>query len=136
MEIKIVRVDTSEEGTFGVLLLDGKAFCNTLELPWKNNTKKISCIPAGKYSATVRKSAKFDYVPEILNVPGRSDILIHPGNVLANIEGCIMVGKSYGKLKTERALFDSRLAMDALRAEILSAKKLSVETIWLPGLPV
>jgi hypothetical protein len=35
------------EGTNGKLECEGKLICNTIELPWKNNETKVSCIPKG-----------------------------------------------------------------------------------------
>ena len=37
------------DGTNGKLECEGKLICNTIELPWKNNEKRVSCIPEGKY---------------------------------------------------------------------------------------
>ena len=37
------------DGTNGKLKCDGEFICYTIELPWKNNEKRVSCIPVGKY---------------------------------------------------------------------------------------
>jgi hypothetical protein len=37
------------EGCNGKLECEGKLICHTIELPWKNNETKVSCIPEGKY---------------------------------------------------------------------------------------
>ena len=37
------------EGTNGDLLLNGDKVCSTIELPWKKNAPKVSCIPEGEY---------------------------------------------------------------------------------------
>ena len=44
---EIVRLEKSADGTFGVLRLDGKVFCVTLELPDRGNKVNVSCIPVG-----------------------------------------------------------------------------------------
>ena len=36
-------------GTNGKLECEGKFICYTIELPWNNNEKRVSCIPVGKY---------------------------------------------------------------------------------------
>lgn len=66
--------------------------CRTLELTWKNNQKKKSCIPAGEYDVVKHKSPKFGLCFWIKNVKNRSEILIHPGNFHRQILGCILVG--------------------------------------------
>ena len=78
------------EGTNGKLECDGKLICNTIELPWKNNETKVSCIPEGKYFIKKRYSKKFQWHLEIINVKNRSLSLFHPANnALQEQNGCI-----------------------------------------------
>ena len=78
------------EGTNGQLECDGKMLCNTIELPWKNNQKRVSCIPEGKYILKKRYSKKFKWHIEITDVKDRSAILFHPANnALKELHGCI-----------------------------------------------
>lgn len=68
--------------------------CFTLELPWRDNARGISCIPAGNYSARLYDSPRHGMVALLDGVPGRSMIEIHAGNYTTQIEGCILVGDS------------------------------------------
>jgi hypothetical protein len=78
------------EGTNGKLECEGKLICNTIELPWKNNETKVSCIPEGKYFIKKRCSNKFKWHLEVLDVKNRSLILFHPANnALQELNGCI-----------------------------------------------
>ena len=78
------------EGTNGVLSLNGKEICKTIELPWRNNKARVSCIPEGKYKIRKRFSAKFKWHLEITNVKNRKYILFHPANnALKELNGCI-----------------------------------------------
>ncbi len=78
------------EGTNGKLECEGKFICNTIELPWKNNETKVSCIPEGKYFIKKRYSKKNQWHLEIINVKNRSLILFHPANnALQELNGCI-----------------------------------------------
>ncbi len=78
------------DGTNGKLECDGKLICNTIELPWKQNEKKVSCIPEGRYSIRRRHSDKFKWHLEVMNVENRKFILIHPANnALLELNGCI-----------------------------------------------
>ena len=52
----------------------------TLELAWKDNERRVSCIPAMIYNVIKHKSPKFGDSFWIQNVPDRSEILIHIGN--------------------------------------------------------
>ena len=77
-------------GTNGKLECEGKLICNTIELPWKNNETRVSCIPEGKYFIKKRYSQKFQWHLEIENVQNRSLILFHPANnALQELNGCI-----------------------------------------------
>jgi hypothetical protein len=78
------------DGTNGKLECEGKLICLTIELPWKNNETKVSCIPEGKYFIKKRYSKKFQWHLEVLNVKNRSFILFHPANnALQELNGCI-----------------------------------------------
>ncbi|WP_278034961.1 DUF5675 family protein [Flavobacterium nitratireducens] len=78
------------EGTNGKLTCEGKLICNVIELPWKKNEKRVSCIPEGKYFIRKRYSQKFKWHLEITGVENRSLILFHPANnALKELNGCI-----------------------------------------------
>ena len=78
------------EGTNGILKCKGKVVCKTIELPWKNNERRVSCIPEGKYFIKKRYSSKFGWHMEIIGVDNRTLILLHPANnALKELNGCI-----------------------------------------------
>ena len=78
------------DGTNGKLECEGKHICLTIELPWKNNQTKVSCIPEGKYFIKKRYSKKFQWHLEVLDVKNRSFILFHlANNSLQELNGCI-----------------------------------------------
>ncbi len=111
MNVKLIRVALLPAVTFGVLLYNGVPFCVTLERPWKNNQKNISCIPVGTYLCTRIKSAKFGKTFLVTEVPGRSEILFHKGNIDDDTHGCIILGECYQPLGNKLAVQSSGLAM-------------------------
>jgi len=94
--VSIFRVEKSLDGVFGALTLEGRAFCVTLEPPWRNNQRDISCIPDGEYICKQTVSGRFGRTFEVMNVPDREDILFHWGNTTVDTEGCIIQGRYYG----------------------------------------
>lgn len=80
--------------TRGLLTLpDGSEPMLTLELPWKENAKNVSCVPAGTYRCAITSSTRFKhFVLRLFDVPGREGILIHSGNTTRDTEGCILPG--------------------------------------------
>ena len=77
--VYLLRTRTSDQGTEGMLITDG-FMCKTLELPWRENQRSISCIPSGEYKVVIRQSPKYGSVYWVTKVPNRSWILIHAGN--------------------------------------------------------
>ena len=78
------------DGTNGKLECEGKLICYTIELPWKMNETKVSCIPEGKYFIRKRYSRKLQWHLEVIDVKNRSFILFHPANnALKELNGCI-----------------------------------------------
>ncbi len=79
-----------EEGTNGTLFNSGKFLCHTIELPWNDNKRNISCIPEGVYEIEPRFSKRFKHHLILKDVKGRSFILFHPANnALKELQGCI-----------------------------------------------
>ena len=77
-------------GTNGELFHEGKKICNTIELPWKDNVRTMSCIPEGTYTLQKRYSLKNGWHIHVMNVPDRKWILIHCfNNALEESQGCI-----------------------------------------------
>ena len=88
--VLILKRNYFPDGTNGKLECEGKTICNTIELPWKNNERKVSCVPEGKYFLEKRYSAKFKWHIEVKNVANRSGILFHPANnAKQELNGCI-----------------------------------------------
>jgi len=89
MELLLQRT-YRKDGTNGELTINGKRVCFTIELPWKQNRSRISCIPEGKYELRKRYTTRFGWHLLVVNVPGRDWILIHAANdALKEIKGCI-----------------------------------------------
>lgn len=126
---RIIRAASTDQGTFGRLLLDDGQALFTTELPWRNNATQRSCIPPGTYTCALVNSPKFGRVYGVQNVPGRSHVLIHPANVAGDVamgwdsqlQGCIAPAQQLGALKNttgrmQRAGLVSRPAVRRLEA--------------------
>lgn len=95
MRIRIERRWPKSTYIIGRIYIDGEFFCNSLELPYRNNQNSISSIPTGTYEVINSYSAKFKRVlPLVLDVPGRSGIRFHRGNYPRDSHGCIICGEN------------------------------------------
>src|SRR5690348_9692385 len=78
------------QGTNGILSSGNRRICCTIELPWKNNYRNISCIPEGRYELVKRYRPRFGDHFLLKEVPRRSYILVHAfNNALEESRGCI-----------------------------------------------
>jgi hypothetical protein len=120
INLLILRDTFTEESTIGELFLNGERFCDTLELPFRDNQRSVSCIPTGEYRARLRlprESATRDYVHLLVqDVPSRDYILFHRGNSAKDTRGCILVGQG----SQQDVVHNSTLAMDLLIKEIIN----------------
>lgn len=77
-------------GTNGEIFHEGNLISYSIELPWKENSFGISCIPEGQYLLAKRFSPKVGWHIHITGVKERSLILIHPANdAIKELNGCI-----------------------------------------------
>ena len=119
VNLLIIRDTFTKESTIGELFLNGERMCDTLELPWKDNQRSISCIPEGEYKVRLRlarESATRDYLHLLVqDVKDRSYILFHRGNSAKDTRGCILLGQG----SQHNIVYNSTLAMDLLMKEII-----------------
>lgn len=125
---EVVYLPTRRLGS--IISPQGGIICKTLELPWLENKRGISCIPEGKYLVTYSPPVLEDdpnteedesggrhprpyghYI--VHNVPGRSGILIHRGKTPSWSKGCITAGSRFGNFNTaEPTLEDSAAKLE------------------------
>lgn len=105
--VELIRLEESEQGTFGVLRINKEVFCATLEPPDRENETGRSSIPAQQYMCQPVESPTHGGTFEVTRVPGRSHVLFHAGNVAEHTEGCIILGQYFGKLREQRAVLNS-----------------------------
>tara|TARA_R100000781_G_C4055432_1_gene119200 strand:+ start:188 stop:649 length:462 start_codon:yes stop_codon:yes gene_type:complete len=120
INLLIIRDTFTDKSTIGELFLNGERFCDTLELPYKDNQRSISCIPAGQYKVRLRyprESGTRNYLHLLVQeVKDRSYILFHRGNTAKDTRGCILVGQG----TQQDIVHNSTLAMDLLMKEIIN----------------
>jgi hypothetical protein len=113
MILEVKRKTESSKSIVGELWIDGQLECFTLE-PSRLNPyhQGHPCVDAGgPYEIQLTLSPKMHYVtPEVLNVPGRSEIRLHVGNFPKDTEGCTLVGETKG---TDQ-IYRSQIAFDQL----------------------
>lgn len=102
-KLTLTRFEDDGVQTRGALIIEGTAkVYTTLELAWKNNAKRISCIPTGTYEIEPRWSSKYGHHYKVNNVKERSAILIHRGNYFGDTAGCILVGIDWKHLDEDK----------------------------------
>lgn len=143
MNLYIYRHPEQTKQTKGLLdvVQDGKIIwsCKTLELPWLNNQKYVSCIPEGDYTVFKWESPTYGTVLRFEEVPGRSDILIHqanyagsinPKNQRSDLMGCIAPGLKFVDLDGDglKDITSSKVALDQLLSMCPDKCQIRIET--------
>jgi len=142
MRICIERIRTNEKQTEGKLYVytsKGELIFNalTIELPWRHNRRRIPCIPAGEYPATLHTSPKFGSCIWIKNVPDRSEILIHKGNYHHDTLGCILTGKDFldidgdGNKDVTNSAKTVKAMIKAIKDKMEPGEQLKVKVEWI-----
>jgi hypothetical protein len=125
MKLELVRKVKTGESTIGILSIDGKFECYTLEDVVRVGEKIYgqTAIPTGTYKVILTMSPRFKRVlPLIVDVPGFDGIRIHPGNTAKDTDGCILVGTSSGK----DVVNNSRVAFEALYSKLLNTSGITI----------
>jgi hypothetical protein len=130
----IQRPPSTDEGTFGVLTF-GQERVFTVELPWRENERARSCIPPGIYKCAMVRSPRFGHVYGVVEVPGRSNVLIHAANLAGDVEkgyttqlqGCIAPAMRLGRMRNSAGVMQA--------AGLLSRPALNKLMAWSAGQP-
>ena len=119
INLLLIRDTFTKESTVGELFINGERICDTLENPYLDNQRNISCIPEGVYKVRLRlarESATRDYMHLLVkDVKDRDYILFHIGNTAKDTSGCILVGLG----SQQDSVNNSTLAMDLLIKEVI-----------------
>jgi hypothetical protein len=125
MLITLERFAYTPVGAFGRLRV-GDWQCYTVERPWAGNRTFVSCIPEGVYRLRMRPSGvvarttdgKYTEGWEVTGVPGRTYIMLHIGNTMDDVEGCVAPGLDIGTVYGKWAVTDSTAAFRELMSRI------------------
>lgn len=140
MNLTLTRFAHLPDCTLGELVA-GPLKLATIERPWIENPAgpggmpRQSCVQEGRYRLIQHTGGAFQRVWALINpdlgvwyqpgdMPrgqkwGRSAILIHAGNRVRDVVGCIAVGRMHAPWANgENSVRDSQLAINALRGVI------------------
>ena len=149
MTLILRRLEQLPAGTFGLLMtVPGDLQWHTMEEDWRNNMPRVSCIPEGRYKLARTIYHKHGYETfEVMDVPGRTRILIHPANTEEDVEGCIGLGMRRGKIRVPKdedtglthvlkdGIVESRKAFEEFMALMSGADEDWLVVQWASGLP-
>lgn len=130
----LTRTESSDEGTFGIMTFGGNTVF-TVELPWRDNAKRVSCIPEAIYVCRMVRSPKFGNIYGVMDVVDRANVLIHSANLAGDeslgyttqLRGCIAPCLRLGKLRNK--------AGNLQKAGLVSRPALSKLMEWASGEP-
>lgn len=130
------RHPSTSEATIGEMTCDGEPMGYVLEdvvreVPgapvsaWK--VPGETAIPSGRYRVIVTESDRFGRrLPLLLDVPGFSGIRIHPGNVAANTEGCLLPGLTAAGAMVFRSRDACQAWQDRIETALLAGRE-----VWI-----
>lgn len=130
MKLTVLRYNSQDDFTQGLLFIDGKFECHTIED--EQRTVKVwgeTAIPNGIYEIKLRTDGTFHAkyrskfalfhkgMLHVTNVPGFEYILIHIGNTDEDTAGCLLVGRGAG----HDSLIESTIAYESMYKKVIAA---------------
>lgn len=122
------RLESSDQGTFGTIIVPDNEWVHyfyTGELPWRDNTSNVSCIPTGVYKCAWTYSPRFRrHMYLVDGVKARAGIRKHSANFMGDdskgfrrqLNGCIALGEKLGWIEGQKALLLSAPAVRRFEA--------------------
>lgn len=118
--VTLVR-EYRKDCTLGTVILPSGKIIKSIERPWLDNRANVSCYPEGQYVAkwlARSGSGRYKRVWHIQDVPGRSGILWHTGNLVRHSKGCTLPGLKHGALGGLPAVLSSGPGLNSMRREL------------------
>lgn len=124
MRLHLQLITQTQNSSLSILTVAGDWVCFVLEDGYRQQkVMHETRIPPGVYQIAKRTFGKFfslykrkyghEFVPELLDVPMFSDILMHIGNFITDTSGCLLVGlgaknngKDFSVLESEGAYLE------------------------------
>ena len=142
MELKLKRFSGADESTLGLIFVEKRFHCYSLEDQW--NVPKVpgeTRIPAGRYQILLRTDGgmhsrytdRFDFHKGMLwlqDVPDFTFIYIHTGNNDDHSEGCILTGDGQVQNVTERGQVTSSVSAYTRLYKVITEALLH-EDVWI-----
>lgn len=130
------------QGTFGILAepvaVPGARCLDrpfvVIERPWLHNQEDVSCIPEGRYRVTWHTFPTHGPRLWIHDVPGRTAVMFHPGNWMADSKGCPLPNLRFGFEANAPRGYDSVKAVELIEAAVAPDEEIELLiTHYLPG---
>jgi hypothetical protein len=111
-----------------------------VERPWANNKARESCIPDGEYQMQWYNSPKFGPTWALIGDTvslfpqagkARAAVLIHKGNTMDDLLGCIALGSTLGTVNGKWAVVNSTATIAAF---LEATKGKSLKLVITPAL--
>lgn len=144
MKIELHRKWRKRGYSIGILYVDGKRICETLEDQDRGLKQELSlatikqlkikgetAIPVGTYEVKMTYSPRFKKrLPLLVDVPGYEGIRIHYGNDSRDTEGCILCGRNtkVGTVTDSRCWTNKVIGM--IDEAIKKKEKVTIEIHW------
>lgn len=139
MRVKVIRYNDTGNETLGLLYINGKYKCFTLED--EHRDVKVfgeTRIPNGIYRLGIRTvggfharyTERFEWhkgMIEVLNVPNFKHILIHVGNIDSDTSGCLLVGELATKTTLGNSVKAYREIYEHIIEELLVGNYVDIE---------
>lgn len=115
--VELRRMQSSPEGTFSKVFVDGKFLCWAGELP------KDKSLPKGEYEANLKKNKKYKLYYEVKINDVKAPLPIHVANFCGdasrgwhtNIDCGMILGDKMGYLGNQKCVLRSKEAVDRFK---------------------
>ena len=107
-------------------------FALTCERAWLDNQHDVSCIPTGSYTCKRGHfSTIFPNNFQVMDVPNRTGILIHRGNVQEHSKGCMLVAEQFEIINNESGVAASDKGFTELMFRTSGVESFNLEILSL-----
>lgn len=131
--VSLSRYESTPDGVVGRVVTDSGLQLYSLERPWRNNEKDVSCIPPGVYQCLIVDSPKFGKVYGVTGVKDRTSVLIHAANWVRQLQGCVALGNAVGVVLGINGIMGSRDAVARFMAD-LDNESFTLTIAWEPDI--